>query len=112
MGGQDVLTHEFAHTIAETGLYGIYPDFYNELQNTFNEAMSMNLWNSTYSATNSSEYWAVGVTCWFNCAREVIPATGVYNFVNTRDELKEYDPRLYQLIKRFFTSLNVRNGCY
>jgi len=40
---------------------------------------------------------------------EVEHPDGKHNWVNTREELKEYDPRLYQLISEYLpaTSLQI-----
>ena len=48
------------------------------------------------AATNAGEYWAEGVQSWFDTNRE---NDGSHNHVNTRGELKEYDPDLAKLVE-------------
>lgn len=110
--GEDILTHEFAHAIHELGLRFTNPDFDNQLQAAYNNTITKNLWANTYARSEIREYWAEGVQCWFNCNLEAKPANGVHNEINTRDELKTYDPMLYNLIKSFFADDSQKHGCY
>lgn len=110
--GEEILTHEFGHAIHELGLRFAVPAFDSELLAAYNNAKSKNLWANTYAISEIREYWAEGLQCWFNCNLEAIPANGVHNQVNTRVELETYDPMLYQLIKKYFTSENSSHGCY
>lgn len=57
-----------------------------------------------YASTNIEEYWAEGVQNWFNVNAEVDndEGDGKHNKINTREELKRYDPGLYNILARFF----------
>ena len=57
-----------------------------------------------YAANNIEEYFAEGVQTWFNVNTEVNAehGNGVHNMVNTREELKRYDPRLHAILSRYF----------
>jgi hypothetical protein len=66
----------------------------------------------TYAASNSDEYFAEGVQDWFNVNAERNPPDGVHNFVNTRAELKTYDPNLYNLLKRYFPEDDNKCTCH
>ncbi|HMO31496.1 MAG TPA: hypothetical protein PKE07_00725 [Lacibacter sp.] len=110
--GEEILTHEFAHAIHELGIRFTNPGFDNELLAAFNNAMAKGLWNNTYAISDPREYWAEGIQCWFNCNLESIPSNGIHNEINTKTELQTYDPVLYNLIKRYFTDENRKNGCY
>lgn len=88
----------------------IDPTFTSDLQEVFNSAKSENLWNNTYSAYNAGEYWAEGVTTFFDAKEEgLVGGDGIYNDINTRVELAQYDPRLYCLIKRVYTDAHILN---
>jgi len=110
--GEEILTHEFAHAIHELGIRFTTPGFDAELQAAFNNAVTNNLWANTYSRTDLREYWAEGVQSYFNCNMEVPSANGVHNEINTRAELQNYDPTLFNLIKRYFSTESRKHGCY
>jgi len=110
--GEELLTHEFSHAIHELGIRFTNPNFDNQLQTAFNNAVSNNLWANTYARSNVREYWAEGVQCYFNCNIEAIPTDGVHNQVNTRAELQTYDPMLFNLIKTYFSAEPRKHGCY
>jgi alpha-glucosidase len=52
--------------------------------------------------TDIAEYFAEGVQDWFNVNAEMDHPDGKHNYVNTRDELKERDPGLYELLAEYF----------
>lgn len=101
---EDIMIHEFAHTIHNVGISPVYPDFNDELQASLDKALAEGKWKNVYAATNIEEYWAEGVQNWFNVNAEVNndDGDGKHNKVNTREELKRYDPGLYSILARFF----------
>lgn len=52
------------------------------------------------------EYLAEGAQSYFNCNDEQNPPNGIHNHVNTRSELKSYDPVLYGFLKEIFPCQN------
>lgn len=92
---ENILIHEFAHTIHHMGLNAIDPEFDGKLKRLHDSAVEKRLWKGTYAISNRAEYWAEGVQSWFGTNRE---NDNQHNHVNTREELKEYDPGLFQLI--------------
>jgi len=94
---ENILIHEFAHVIHQMGLVTLDPAFEQELETTYQAALAQGLWKGAYAATNAAEYWAEGVQSWFDTNRE---NDAYHNHVNTRDELKSYDPALAALIAR------------
>jgi hypothetical protein len=99
---EDILIHEFAHAIHLIGIAPITPGFNDKLQMLLDNAMAKGKYNNTYAATNFYEYWAEGVQDWFNVNAEVPKPDGKHNFVNTRSDLKSYDPDLYNLLSNYF----------
>ncbi len=99
---EDILIHEFSHAIHLMGIQYVDTDFNSKLNSAFEKAKAEGKWDKTYAASDIKEYWAEGVQSWFNCNAQSDPANGVHNFVNTRSELKDYDPGLYQLIAQYF----------
>jgi hypothetical protein len=80
------------------------PAFAVDLRAAFKDARAKGLWDKTYSATNSAEYWAEGVQMYFDCARSASPPNGVHNEICNREGLKHYDRPLYDLLDREFGS--------
>lgn len=94
---ENILIHEFAHVIQGHGLTA--PDFDKRLQQAFENARKAGRWEGTYAATNSGEYWAEAVQCWFDNNRQ---NDDQHNWVHTRAQLKEYDPEVAALCLEVF----------
>lgn len=107
---EDILVHEFAHTIHNVGITPVDPTFNDRLQRSLDNAIEQGRWLNTYAATNIWEYWAEGVQSWFDVNAEVESneGDGKHNRVNTREELKIYDPGLYEIISDYFPETNER----
>ncbi|MDR1737411.1 MAG: zinc-dependent peptidase [Candidatus Symbiothrix sp.] len=99
---EDILIHEFAHSIHLIGIVSVYPDFNARLQKLLDTAIAAGKWVNTYAATDIAEYFAEGVQSWFNVNAEMPAPDSKHNQVNTRAELKAYDPALYDLLSEFF----------
>lgn len=110
--GEDILVHEFAHTIHGMGISFVEQDFDERLEKIFQEAKTAGLWENTYAMSNPSEYFAEGVQCWFNLNKESIPGDGIHNEINTRAELKDYDRALHDLINQYFSISNKKVSCH
>lgn len=98
-GTENILIHEFGHAIHEMGVNRVDQTFDDRLQAAFEAAKAAGLWEQTYAATNHHEYWAEGVQSWFDTNR---PPDAIHNDVDTRDELKTYDPKLAALLAEVF----------
>jgi cyclophilin family peptidyl-prolyl cis-trans isomerase len=96
---ENILIHEFAHAVHEMGLRTCDPTFDPRLTAAFHSATNRGLWLGTYAASNRGEYWAEGVQDWFDNNRE---NDALHNQVNTRSELREYDPALAALCAEVF----------
>ena len=99
---EDIMIHEFAHSIHLIALIYVYPDFNDRLQKSLDAAIKEGKWENTYAATNIAEYWAEGVQNWFNVNAEVPFPDGKHNQINTREELHTYDKGLYDILSDFF----------
>ncbi|APZ96080.1 hypothetical protein [Fuerstiella marisgermanici] len=96
---ENILIHEFAHNIHLRGMVNLDPTFDDRLEQAYEAAMEDGLWKTKYASTNRDEYWAEGVQSWFDNNR---PPDHDHNHVDTRDELREYDPRLAKLCEEVF----------
>jgi len=99
---EDILIHEFAHSIHLVGIVQVEPDINGRLEVLLQNAIDKDLWWNTYRTTDIAEYFAEGVQDWFNVNAEMDHPDGKHNYVNTREELKERDPGLYELLARYF----------
>lgn len=96
---ENILIHEFAHNIHLRGLVNVDPTFDDRLKQTYENAIAAGLWKTKYASTNKNEYWAEGVQSWFSNNR---PPDHDHNHVDTRRELREYDPPLAELCEEVF----------
>lgn len=106
---EDILIHEFAHSIHLIGLMLAVPDFDSRLKMCYENARQRGILDATYRITDKEEYFAEAVQDWFNVNAEVPRADGKHNWCNTREELQKYDPDLYELLAQYFpkTSLQI-----
>ena len=96
---ESIMIHEFAHAIHLNGIFDVDTTFDNRLKEAYKKAMSKGLWKEKYASNNHYEYWAEGVQSWFDTNR---PPDHDHNHVDTREELKSYDPELAKLVKEIF----------
>ncbi len=95
---ESIGVHEFCHTV-DAALGRIDPKWRVRLGETYRNAMTRGLWENTYAATNQAEYWAEICQSYFDCNR-------VNNWnhgpVGTREQLRQYDPDGYELVRDTF----------
>lgn len=96
---ESILIHEFAHNIHLHGLVNVDPTFDDRLKAAYDAAMKAGLWDTKYASVNHAEYFAEGVQSWFDNNRK---PDHDHNHVDTRKELKEYDPGLAALCEEVF----------
>jgi len=109
---EDILIHEFSHAIHLIGIAPIDSTFSPKLQKLLDKAIAEGKYDRTYAKTNLYEYWAEGIQDWFNVNGEVPVPDGKHNQLNTRKELKRYDPGLYDLIHQYFSEFDVSPSCH
>lgn len=95
---ESIAVHEFCHTI-DAALGRIDPSWRERLGKTYRNALAQGLWKNAYTASNLAEYWAEICQSYFDCNR-------VNNWnhaaIGTREQLKQYDPEGYELVKTTF----------
>ncbi|GGC63909.1 VHL beta domain-containing protein [Undibacterium terreum] len=96
---ENILIHEFAHTVYEAGMVTLDPSFDRRLLAAYEHARATGLWKGTYAMTNRTEYWASAAQSWFDCARG---QDEDHNDIRTRAQLKAYDPAIAALLKEAF----------
>jgi len=96
---ENILIHEFAHNIHLRGMIRVDPKFDVRVKAAYDDAMQKKLWAGKYASVNHHEYFAEGVQSWFNNNRCF---DHDHNHVDTRAELREYDPALAGLCEEVF----------
>jgi hypothetical protein len=95
---ESIGVHEFCHTI-DGALRSIDPTWNERKTKVYRNAMSKGLWKNAYAASNAGEYWAEVAQSYFDNNR-------VNNWnhgpIGTREQLKDYDPEAYELVKSTF----------
>ncbi|HEY7118249.1 MAG TPA: hypothetical protein VH475_16800 [Tepidisphaeraceae bacterium] len=95
---ESIGVHEFCHTV-DAALRTIDPTWRDRLNKTYRGALDKGLWKNAYTSTNPAEYWAEICQSYFDCNR-------INNWnhaaVGTREQLKEYDPDGYELVRTTF----------
>jgi hypothetical protein len=108
--GESILLHEFSHTVLNLGVEFTDAKFKGRL-NTAYQAVLGQKWTNTYADDTVEEYWAEGVQDYYNTNIESIPSNGIHNEINTRAELKTYDPTLFGLIQEIFGTREFTPAC-
>lgn len=98
-GTENILIHEFAHSIHLRGMKVVDPTFDRRLKAAYDASMAKGLWAKTYAAENHAEWFAEGTQSWFDTNRQ---SDSIHNHVNTRAEMKVYDPALAALCEEVF----------
>ena len=105
---EDILIHEFAHAIHCIGIIQVDTTFNARLQALYEAAKGRGDLDGTYRITDKEEYFAEAVQDWFNVNAEMPHTDGKHNWCNTREELKDFDPDLYQLLSEYFPETNLQ----
>jgi hypothetical protein len=95
---ESIALHEFCHTI-DAALGRIDTTWRDRLGKTYRSAVAAGLWKNAYAGSNPAEYWAEICQSYFDCNR-------INNWnhiaVGTREQLKQYDPEGYDLVRTTF----------
>jgi hypothetical protein len=95
---ESIAVHEFCHTI-DAALRQLDPRWRMRLGETYKGAMRKGLWKYAYAASNQAEYWAEICQSYFDCNRI---NNWNHNSIATREQLKQYDPEGYDLVRTTF----------
>lgn len=106
--GENILVHEWAHGIM-SAIRTADPALYEEIQTAYKEAMARGQFKGHYAETNASEYWAEGTQWWFWSNYEWFDGE---TRLQTPDDLKVYDPKLFELLGRVYLGHHIPADVY
>jgi hypothetical protein len=106
--GENITVHEFSHNIM--GALRISdPVLFKEIQDSYAEAKSKGLFKGHYAENTAAEYWAEGTQWWF-WSNYQATIGGVR--LQTPDDLKMYDPRLYAIFEKVYAGHHIPADVY
>jgi hypothetical protein len=106
---ENILAHEFGHAVRLVGIETLADkSLSNELWAVYENAYNTGLWPNTYAMGNIDEYFATLTSVWFdNMAEKPDWNDGVRSPINTRAELKEYDPMAYAFFAKIYNPVSM-----
>jgi hypothetical protein len=113
-GGESICVHEYSHVMHLYVWNRVEPMFDSKVTAAYRSAVqTMGKYRNTYAASNAVEYFAEGVQDWYDTNLEARESgDGVHNHINTRSELKAYDPMLYDLLATVLPDVPAYEDCY
>jgi hypothetical protein len=107
--GENILVHEFSHAIMGGAIRAVDPALYADVRAAYDAAMADGKYRGHYAATNAGEYWAEGTQWWFWSNYEWRDGA---TRLQTPEDLKAYDPRLFELLARVYTTHHLSMDVY
>jgi hypothetical protein len=101
---ENILAHEFGHAVRLVGIdTQSDPTLSKDFYATYEHAYETGHWPNTYAISNPDEFFATMTAIWFNNMPEKPDWTdGVRSPINTRAEMKKYDPTTYKFFARIY----------
>ena len=110
--GEDMFIRDFGWTIRRFGIATVDPGLDRSIEDAYIRAIAADLWRNTVAEVNSDQYWAEGVQSFFDANNEEKDEKDqVHNQIDTREELRTYDPFLYDLLVEVFGETKWRPEC-
>jgi len=109
--GEDMMVRDFSRTIRRFGLAVVDEETDADIERAYARAIASGLWQNTVAEVNSDQYWAEGTESFFDANNEADPPDEIHNHVDTRAELRSYDPGLYRLLTRVYGEGAWRPTC-
>lgn len=112
--GEDPFLRDMALAIRRFAMLPVDPLTNGTIDRAYGTAIAQGLWVNTVAEINSDEYWSEGVQSYFDLNLEEPddrPPNSSHNHVDTRAELKAYDPTLYEIARSVFGDTPWRPSC-
>jgi len=102
--GENIFVHEFSHAIMGVAIRTVDPELFGAIHAAYRAAKEKGLYKEHYAETNANEYWAEGTQWWFWSNFEWFDGE---TRLQTPDDLKAYDPTLYDLLDRVYPDHHI-----
>lgn len=113
--GEDIFVREFGLTIKRFGLDVADPATSLAIEQAYGRAIAQGLWENTLAEINEDEYWMEGTQSYFDAnledASEEREPNSSHNEVDTREELRDYDPTLWTILESVYGDTDWRPTC-
>lgn len=106
--GEHILVHEFSHNL-HGALRTSDPALHQEIQDAYAAAKENGLFKGHYAENTVAEYFAEGSQWWFWSNYEWFDGT---TRLQTPDDLKAYDPRLYAILDKIYPGHHIPADIY
>ena len=106
--GENILVHEFSHNMMGA-LRRVDPDLYKKVETAYKAAMGAGKYKGQYASNTLAEYWAEGTQWWFWSNIEFYDGD---IRVQTPDDLKAYDPDLYNILDQVYQGHHIPCDVY
>jgi hypothetical protein len=106
--GENILVHEFSHNIMGA-IKNVDTVLYSRIEKSYQSAKSNGMYKGQYAINTVAEYWAEGTQWWFWSNFEF--NDGKIK-VMSPDDLKTYDPELYDILSQVYAGNHVPADVY
>lgn len=106
--GENILVHEFSHNIM-SAIKTVDASLYAEILKAYEAAKSKGLYKNQYAINTVAEYWAEGTQWWFWSNIEFYDGQ---KRIQSPDDLKQYDPVLYNIFERVYKGHHIPADVY
>jgi len=106
--GENIMVHEFSHNVMAV-LQRIDKDFVKQIYAAYEAAKVKGLYKNQYAINTVAEYWAEGSQWWFWSNFEFKDGD---TRIQSPDDLKAYDPALYQLLEQVYPGHHIPADVY
>jgi len=106
--GENILVHEFSHNIMGA-LRTADPALYSQIEKAYDSAKSKGLYKGQYAINTVAEYWAEGTQWWFWSNIEFYDGS---TRIQTPDDLKSYDPALFDILDKVYAGHQIPADVY
>ena len=110
--GEDMFVRDFGWSMRRFGIAAVDPALDRDIEDAYIRAIAADLWRNTVAEVNSDMYWAEGVQSFFDANNEETDEKDqVHNQIDTREEIRAYDPFLSSLLVEVFGESEWRPEC-
>jgi hypothetical protein len=106
--GENILVHEFSHNIMGAVKF-VDTVLYSRIEKAYQSAKSKGMYKGQYAINTVAEYWAEGTQWWFWSNFEFNDGKVK---VMSPDDLKAYDPELYDILSQVYPGNHVPADVY